>query len=54
MVGREGGQEAGEGGGGAGRSEMAGNIGPGMGGGGSFPVSPYFSYNLKFKSLYTF
>jgi hypothetical protein len=34
-------------------SEMAGNIGPG-GGGGSLPVSPYFSYNLKFKSLYTF
>ena len=24
------------------------------GGGGSLPVSPYFSYNLKFKSLYTF
>jgi hypothetical protein len=34
-------------------SEMAGNIGPG-GVGGSLPVSPYFSYNLKFKSLYTF
>ncbi len=48
------GQEAGGGGGGAGRSEMAGNIGPGWGVGGSLPVSPYFSYNLKFKSLYTF
>jgi hypothetical protein len=23
-------------------------------GGGSLPVSPYFSYNLKFKCLYTF
>ncbi len=23
-------------------------------GGGSLPVSPYFSYNLKFNSLYTF
>jgi hypothetical protein len=22
--------------------------------GGSLPVSPYFSYNLKFKCLYTF
>ncbi len=40
------------GGGGARRSKMAGNIGPG--GGGSLPVSPYFSYNLKFKSLYAF
>ena len=50
------GQEVGGGGGGAGRSEMAGNLGPGVGGwgGGSLPVSPYFSYNLKFKSLYTF
>jgi hypothetical protein len=38
-------------------SEMAGNIGPGGGGwgvGGSLPVSPYFSYNLKFKTIYTF
>ena len=35
-------------------SEMAGNIGPGGGGGGSLPVSPYFSFNLKFKCLYTF
>ena len=26
----------------------------GWGVGGSLPVSPYFSYNLKFKSLYTF
>ena len=35
--------------------EEPGNIGPGVGGvGGSLPVSPYFSYNLKFKSLYTF
>jgi hypothetical protein len=34
---------------------MARNIGPGVGGGGgSLPVSPYFSYNLKFKCLYTF
>jgi len=41
------------GGGGAGRSEMAGNLGPG-GVGGSLPVSPYFSFNLKFKCLYTF
>ena len=28
--------------------------GGGGGVGGSLPVSPYFSYNLKFKSLYTF
>jgi hypothetical protein len=28
--------------------------GGGGGGGGSLPVSPYFSYNLKFKCLYTF
>jgi hypothetical protein len=42
----------GGGGGGTGRSEMAGNIGPG--GGGSLPVSLYFSYNLKLKSLNTF
>jgi hypothetical protein len=43
------------GGGGAGRSEMAGNLGPGGGGwGGSLPVSPYFSHNLKFKFLFTF
>ena len=49
------GQEAGGGGGGAGRSEMAGNLGPGGGGvGGYLPVSPYFSFNLKFKCLYTF
>jgi hypothetical protein len=34
--------------------EEPGNIGPGVGGGGSLPVSPYFSYNLKFKCLYTF
>ncbi len=47
------GQEARGGGGGAGGgSEMAGNIGPGVGG--SLPVSPYFSYNLIFKCLYTF
>jgi len=39
--------------GGAGRSEMAGNLGPG-GVGGSLPVSPYFSFNLKFKFLFTF
>jgi hypothetical protein len=35
-------------------SEMAGNIGPGGGVGGALPVSPYFSFNLKFKCLYTF
>ena len=34
--------------------EEPGNIGPGGWGGGSLPVSPYFSYNLKFKCLYTF
>jgi hypothetical protein len=34
---------------------MAGNLGPGGGGvGGSLPVSPYFSFNLKFKFLFTF
>ena len=28
--------------------------GRGGGGGGSLPVSPYFSHNLKFKFLFTF